>query len=248
MEQKSTAIITGGSEGIGYACAAALLQRNYKLCLISRNADKLEEAKKELLRQGNGTILTIPADVRKKPEVEAAGAAAFKQFGRIDVLINSAGCSMRAPASFESVTQEEYERIIRTNLDGTFYMTQAALALMKQRNSGFIVNILSTAAVRAGAGNGPYSASKFAARALTETLVEECRGSGIRISSISPGPVETTIWTHKITPPLQEKKDKMLRPADIADLAVFLIERPPYVHIRDMEVTPWYYNTSPAAS
>jgi NADP-dependent 3-hydroxy acid dehydrogenase YdfG len=242
LEQQWSVFITGGSEGIGYACTAALLERGHNVCIVSRSAAKLEAARKNAASIGKGRLLTIPMDVTQKTEVDAAVTEAVRCFGGIDVLINAAGVSMRGFTPFESISEAEYDRIIRINTDGVFYVTQAVLAVMRKRDSGYILNILSTAAYHAGPGNGPYSASKYAARAMTETLVEECRGSGIRISSISPGPVATTIWSHKTTPPSRQKMEKMLRSPDIADLAVFLLERPKNVFIRDMEVSPWYYS------
>ena len=163
---------------------------------------------------------------------------ACRLLGGIDVLINSAGCSMHAPCSFENVSTEEYKRIMDTNVDGLFYMTRSVLKAMKERQSGYIINILSTASHAAAARGGPYSASKYAALALTETLAAECRGSGIRITSISPGPVATTIWSHKTTPPSEEEMARMLKPGDIARIAGFLLDNPDYVIIRDIEVTP----------
>lgn len=111
---------------------------------------------------------------------------------------------------------------------------------------GYVVCLLSRSqeklslAEREIAG-GTYSASKYAANALIETLIQECRGSNIRISSISPDPVSTNIWSHKIIPPSKEEQKRMLRPEDIADIASFLISTPENVHIRDIEVTPWKF-------
>lgn len=148
---------------------------------------------------------------------------------------------MHAPSFFENVTDEEYLRIMRTNVDGLFWVTRSILTAMKKQNSGYIINILSTAAHAAQAKNGPYSASKYAANALTETLIHECRGTNIRVSSISPGPVSTSIWSHKIVPPSEEEKERMLHPEDISEIAAFLISTSENVHIRDIEVTPWKF-------
>ncbi|WP_352427665.1 SDR family oxidoreductase, partial [Enterocloster asparagiformis] len=183
-------------------------------------------------------VYTVPADAASPEQAAAAVEQACRFLGGIDVLINSAGCSMHAPCSFESVSTEEYKRIMDTNVDGVFYTTRSVLKIMKEQQSGYIINILSTASHAAAARGGPYSASKHAALALTETLAAECRGSGIRITSISPGPVATTIWSHKTTPPSEEEMARMLKPGDIARIAGFLLDNPEYVHIRDIEVTP----------
>lgn len=148
---------------------------------------------------------------------------------------------MYAPQSFEQLDIEDYYRIMKTNADGTFFVTKAVLPWMKQQNSGYILNILSTACHNPSANNGPYSASKCAVQALTKTLAAECRNSGIKVSSISPGPIATTIWNNKITPPTDAVKKKMLNPRDIAELVWFYLTRPDNVYLSDVIVEPWYF-------
>lgn len=240
MIDGKTALITGGSEGIGFACAKKLYDLNYTVCLLSRNQEKLEAAKRKISGNSQSNrIINLSCDVTSNISVLEAVKKLTDMWGHIDVLINSAGCSMHAPSAFENITDEEYLRIMRTNVDGLFWMSRNVLSIMKQQKTGYIINILSTAAHAAQAMNAPYSASKYAANALTETLIKECRKSNIRISSISPGPVATSIWSHKITPPSEEEKAQMLRPEDIADIVGFLLSTSPGVHIRDLEVTPW---------
>lgn len=241
MSRHKTVLITGGSQGIGLACAKLLCKNGYDICLISRSAKKLEAAAHTLCPGTSGQIYIIPADITCQNQAANAVGQAYGHLGRIDVLINSAGCSMHAPCFLEDISVEEYKRIMDTNVDGLFYTTQEVLKIMKKQQSGYIINILSTASHSAGACNGPYSASKYAALALTDTLAAECSHSGIRISSISPGPVSTTIWSHKTIPPSEDEMKRMLRPEDIAGIAGFLLERPDYMHIRDIEVTPWNF-------
>ena len=245
-----TALITGGSEGIGLACAMKLHGSGYSVCLLSRSKEKLTAAvhtiqntpgERNSPETGPGTIFTIPCDISRNIPVHEAVEQASQKMGSIDVLLNCAGCSMHAPSPFEDVNEEEYLRIMHTNTDGLFRVTQAVLPIMKKQESGYIINILSTASNAAGADNAPYSASKYAAKAMTDTLIEEYRGTGIRISSISPGPVATTIWSHKTTPPDSSLLARMLRPQDIADIAAYLLSTPANVHIQDLLVTPWNY-------
>ena len=245
-----TALITGGSEGIGLACAMKLHGSGYSVCLLSRSKEKLTAAvhtiqntpgERNSPETGPGTIFTIPCDISRNIPVHEAVEQASQKMGSIDVLLNCAGCSMHAPSPFEDVNEEEYLRIMHTNTDGLFRVTQAVLPIMKKQESGYIINILSTASHAAGAGNAPYSASKYAAKAMTDTLIEEYRGTGIRISSISPGPVATAIWSHKTTPPDSSLLARMLRPQDIADIAAYLLSTPANVHIQDLLVTPWNY-------
>ena len=242
MNEQSVILITGGSEGLGFACANALLAKGHTVCLLARSEEKLHAAQTRLEQTyDTQRIFCISADVSDPAATHKAAQEILRRFGKIDVLINAAGCSMHQPAVLEEVSTEDYLRIMRTNTDGTFFMTQAVLPSMKAHNSGFILNILSTAAHSAGSGNSPYSASKFAALAITDTLAAECQGTGVRISSVSPGPIATTIWSHKATPPSEEQKAKMLKPTELADILLFILERPANVHLSHLQVTPWYF-------
>jgi NADP-dependent 3-hydroxy acid dehydrogenase YdfG len=118
-------------------------------------------------------------------------------------------------------------------------MCRAVLPHLQEAGGGYILNVLSTAAFRAGEGASLYAASKFGARALTEALIEEYRHSGIRITSVSPGPVDTAIWDRKLTPPPPEQRAQMLRPSDIAEIFVWLLDRPSRLHIPNITVVPW---------
>ena len=111
----------------------------------------------------------------------------------------------------------------------------------EKQESGYIINILSTASLMQPEQAMPPIPLPNAAKAMTDTLIEEYRGTGIRISSISPGPVATTIWSHKTTPPDSSRLARMLRPQDIADIAAYLLSTPANVHIQDLLVTPWNY-------
>lgn len=232
-----TAFVTGGSEGIGLACARALLEDGYTVCLMARSAQKLASAQATLAGPGR-SIVVQQADVSVPEQVERAVSAFAAQCGGIDVLIHAAGCSMHALCALEKVSPEEYLRVMRTNADSTFWVSRAVLPYMKEQNSGDIVYILSTATRTASAGYSVYSASKFAANALAQTLAAECSEEDIRVFSVSPGPVDTGIWAHKDVPPSPELRQKMLRPETIAQLVLFLLRQPRNVCIGDVVVTP----------
>ena len=239
LEQSLAVMITGASEGIGFACASTLLNKGHIVCLVSRNIKKLKAAREILNNYDDDKIMIFPADISIKNEMDAAAIAMDKRFMRIDALINSAGISASEPHNLDKVSTEEYTRIMRTNVDGTYYAAQAVLPFMKKKGGGYIINVLSLASNMATAGSSAYCASKYAAKGITETLILECRGSGIRVSSISPGPCATAIWSHKTIPPDEEMLACMIQPSDVADAAIFLLERPAGVHIRDIEITHW---------
>lgn len=229
------ALVTGGSQGIGLATVEALAGLGMAVAAMARDAGRLSAAVADL----GEACLPVPGDVSDEDSVRAAIAATVARFGRLDVLVNAAGVSMSARTRLADTTSREWQRLLTTNLTGTYLMCREALPHLEASPDGFIVNVQSTASHRAGAGTSLYAATKFGVRALSESLVEECRATGVRVSAVSPGPVDTTIWTHKLVPPSAEERARMLRPQDIARLVAFLVESPAHMHVADIVVTPW---------
>ena len=239
MSEDRVALVTGGSLGIGRAAVAALAERGYAVAALARDRARLEAAISTLDEAAQRRIMVVPADVTREADVVAAVAAVIERFGRLDVLINSAGGSMSARTRLADSTSAEWHRLIDLNLTGTYLMCRTALPHLAKSADAYILNVQSTAAYAAQAGVSLYAASKYGVRALTEALIEEYRNSTIRITSVSPGPVDTNIWSHKVEPPSDETRAKMMRPADIADIFMWLIERPRRLHIPNITVTPW---------
>jgi NADP-dependent 3-hydroxy acid dehydrogenase YdfG len=233
------AIVTGASLGVGLATVAALATRGINVVAAARDLPRLEAAIAGLDPTLRHRVIGVAADVRKEDDVKAVVAQAVERFGRLDVLVNSAGVSMNARTRLADSTSEEWHKIIDTNLTGTYLMCREALHHLENSPDGYILNVQSTGAYRASPGVSLYAASKFGVRALSEALIEEYRNSNIRLTSVSPGPIDTNIWSHKLEPPSAERRGLMLRPSDIADIFVFLLERPRHMHIPDITVTPW---------
>ena len=233
------AIVTGGSQGIGFATVGVLAARGMRVAAVARDRKRLDAALNSLDAHLRDRVVGVPADVSRDQEVAAAVAEVMARFGRIDVLVNCAGVSMNARRRLVDTTTEEWNRLINANLTGTYLMCRSVLPHLQAAGGGYILNVLSTAAFRSTPGASLYAASKFGVRALTEALVEEYRNSGIRITSVSPGPVDTTIWDHKLTLPSPEERALMLRPSDIAEIFAWLLDRPSRLHIPDITVTPW---------
>lgn len=187
-----TAIITGGSRGIGKAIADAFAREGANLFLIARTGSELEATKKELEKY-NTKIVTRIADVANEGDVAKAANVANETFPKIDILINAAG--IHGPAGkFEEINFEEVRQTFAVNIFGTMLLCRAILPVMKKQVSGGrIINF-------AGGGEGPfprlsaYAASKGAVVRFTESLAEEVRNDGIMVNAIAPGDVNTALF------------------------------------------------------
>lgn len=244
MSDRKVALVTGGSEGIGLASAQALLRDGFAVAIVSRSAAKLAAAAATLA--ADDRLLQLAADVTSEEQVALTVAATLAHFGRLDALVNSAGVSMRANRRLADSDPAEWRRIIETNLTGTYLMCRACLPHLEKAPEADIVNIQSTASYAAKPTVGVYAASKFGVRALTESLIEEYQGSTVRVTAVSPGPVDTTIWGHKSAPPDEATRSSMIRPQDIADIVTWLIGRPRSLHIPNITVTPTRFRPMPA--
>lgn len=233
------AIVTGGSFGMGLAAVQALAGAGCSVVSMARDPSRLDASVAALEPERRARVTGMAGDVREEEDVRSTVERVIGQFGRIDILINSAGVSMRDREPLQATRTEDWRRILETNLTGTYLMCRETLPHMQAADSGYIVNILSTGAYRSGAGSSLYAASKFGARALTEALIDENRRSGVRISSVSPGPVNTNIWTHKKNDVTPEDRATMLQADDIADIILYLLRLPDNVHIENVTVTPW---------
>ena len=229
-DKSPVAVVTGGTSGIGRAIAVMLLDKGYRVVTCSR-AVSVDYGQRP-------PECHIPCDIQDKGSVSKTFCEIVGRFERIDLLVNAAGVSMPESSQIGEVPDEYWNAIMMTNVFGMWFCCQEVVPAMKERKSGTIVNILSTAAHRTIGGNAPYSVSKYGARALTETLRQETGEHGIRVFSVSPGPVDTGIWDKKTRIVTREERASMLSPDDIAEIVDFLISRPPHVSIGDIVVTP----------
>jgi len=180
-------IITGASSGIGKAAAKAFAIQGAHTVLVARRANLLAELQDEL-SPFKIRVLCIPADLTIDSDIEAVVSETLKEFGRIDVLVNNAG--LRDAGYFEEITPEKTKQIIDINLYGATRMIQSVLPIMKAQGGGHIINVSSTSALISAAGQIIYSSTKAALSSLSEGLVRELNGTGVRVSSVMPG------WTH----------------------------------------------------
>lgn len=226
-----TALITGASRGIGLAMARAFAREGCNLILTARNQQSLQKVSRELLRQ-KARVLFHPCDVRDPRSVDELFHAVYKEFSRIDILINNAGIA-HANLPIDKLPFPVWKDVFATNVDGIFLVTQAALPLMK--DGATIVNNLSIAATRVFPGSAAYNASKHAALGFTDTLREELRVRGIRVIALQAGATDTDIW--KTLWP-QAPRRKMMSSDTIANAVLESILLPSNATVENLEILP----------
>lgn len=178
------AIVTGTSRGLGQGFARALAQTGADLVLTSRDRDSLSEFEAEIKALGRRAI-SIELDVRDLKSIERMASEAEDAFGHLDILVNNAGCNVRKPAL--EVTWEVWNRILDTNLRGSFFVAQAVARRMVPRRYGRIINVGSVTSVAGYAGLGPYGASRGGIRQLTMSLADDWGQYGITVNCLAPG-------------------------------------------------------------
>jgi NAD(P)-dependent dehydrogenase (short-subunit alcohol dehydrogenase family) len=216
--KNKVAIITGGGSGIGRAIALALAEQQAQVVVCGRRKERLEQTS-ELIRQAGGEALAVQADVTAPDQVEHVIQASVEKFGRIDILVNSAG--VHEFGETHDLSVETWDRVLGANLDGVFLMTRAVLQVMRAQRSGHILMISSESGIIYEFGQTAYGVSKHALNAFTEFVQQENVDFNIRVNSICPGWVYTEMVEKE--PGLQ--REKCLYPEDIADLAIWLLTR-----------------------
>lgn len=235
-----TALITGATSGIGAAIARRFAQDDIRLILCGRRQERLDALQQEL--SGKTEIFLLNFDIRNAEAVFDAIEQLPKPFRDIDILVNNAG-NAHGKSSIEEGHLEDWEAMMDGNVKGLLYVTKAVLPVMVERQSGFILNIGSIAGTQVYPGGNVYCASKHAVAALSEAMRVDLLKHHIRVSEIKPGLVETEFSLVRFKGDA-EQADKVydgyepLRPEDVADLAHFIVTRPPHVNLADTLILP----------
>ena len=226
------AFVTGGSRGIGLAVARALVERGAQVAVTATSDASLQAGTAALKKvSGGGAVLPIQADVRRHEQVEQAIDTAVRHFGGLDILVNNAGVGVFRPVA--DMTVEQWHRVIDTNVNGVFYSCHAALPHLRARGGGWIISVSSLAGVNSFPEAAAYCASKAALNAFSESLMQEVRHDGIRVSYVMPGSVRTDFMG---TP--GNNDEWKLAPDDIAQVVVDLIAHPPQSLPSRVEIRP----------
>lgn len=207
-----TVVITGGSDGLGYSIAKALVKKKAKVILIARDQEKMDAALKNL----GAHTKAFRADVSKWKEIEKIS----KEINEIDILINNAGVWIEG--ALEDNSPEEISQAIDINFKGAIYTSKAFLPVLRKQAEGHIINISSTSGLRGRNGQAVYAASKFAVTGFTESLKMDLEKTNVRVSGFYPGGMNTGLFAKAGSP--KDNSDWM-DTSKVAEIIVFMLER-----------------------
>lgn len=222
------ALVTGGAQGIGKAIACALLAAGMRVAIADRDVEACQQFERE--HADSDCMIAFPIDVANESAVNAMIARIMEHFGRLDVLINNAGHGLPHPVPLEALTLEDWNKVLGTNLTGTFVCSKHAVPALR-RSAGAIVNIASTRALQSEPNGEAYAASKGGIVALTHAMANSL-GPDIRVNCISPGWIavderqKSGEWKKPALRPedhAQHPAGRVGHPGDIAEMVVFLI-------------------------
>jgi len=228
---EKTALITGGSKGIGYGIAEALVKKSVKVAITSRSLKAAEEAASRLNQVGGANVIGLEADVRDKASQERAVKTVIDKWGQLDVLVANAGLGHFA--SIEELTDEQWHETIDTNLTGVYYSIKASMDALK-KSKGYIITISSLAGTNFFAGGSAYNASKFGLTGFSQAVMLDLRKHGIKVSTIMPGSVAT--YFNDQSP--SDADGWKIQIEDIGQLVVDLLEMNPRTLPSKIEVRP----------
>lgn len=226
--------VTGAGSGIGEAAALALAAEGMHVVLSGRRAELLDAVAARIGPTAEVAVL----DVADKQAVAATADGIVARHGRIDVLVASAGLNVRE-RNWHNLSAENWDTVIRVDLDGAFYCARAVLPVMKQQGDGLIVNVSSWAGRFVSVVTGPaYTAAKHGLNALTESLNMENGLYGVRACAVCPGEVSTPILDQRPVPVSAEDRARMVQPEDCGAIIAFIARLPNHVCINELTVSP----------
>jgi NAD(P)-dependent dehydrogenase (short-subunit alcohol dehydrogenase family) len=227
----TVALVTGGTKGIGYAVAEALVRNGTSVLVCARDKRELRQAVEDLRRFGNadGEI----CDVRSEEQVWMLLEECERRFGGLDILVNNAGMGVFGK-TVEDMSAHEFRQTVETNLFGVFYACHFAIPMMKRRGGGYIINISSLAGQNPHAKMAAYNASKYGLNGFTEAVMQEVRQDNIKVSYICPGSVNTYFGGDSPSP----DQAWQLQPGDIAQVVTDLLNMDPRALPSKIEIRP----------
>lgn len=240
--KRTTVLITGASSGIGAACANAFAAAGSNLVLAARRGDRLDQMAQRLCSTHDVNVRAVVLDVRSREAVEDFVTALEDEGVVIDILLNNAGLA-RGLATVQEADIEDWEAMIDTNIKGLLYLTRSVVPGMVERGSGHVINIGSIAGHETYPNGAVYCATKHAVAAINRGLGIDTLGTGVRVSSVDPGLVETEFSLVRFHGDQEQATNVYkgltpLSPEDVADAVLFCATRPPHANVREMILMP----------
>jgi len=214
------ALVTGAGRGIGRAVALLLARSGCRVILAARSTAQLQEVENEVQQNGGGAAI-VTADLSRDEDIERLAAESQRAYGAVDILINNAGWGKRASVVRTKV--EDLDQTLRVNLRAPMLLAKHLVQAMIERGDGAVINIGSVSGKSGEANGAAYSASKFGLIGFTQSLYEEVRERGIKVSAILPGFVDTPL----IPPNKQLDRSKMIQAADVAQAVLYVLTSQP---------------------
>jgi acetoacetyl-CoA reductase/3-oxoacyl-[acyl-carrier protein] reductase len=239
-----TALVTGGSRGIGRAIVVELAREGARVALNYQANDAKAQAVADEVAAFGGAVMLVKANVANAAEARAMVKQVANEFGRLDILVNNAGITR--DSSLKKMTDEQWDEVVKTNLGGYFYCTSAAIPLMTEQKFGRIINISSMNGQIAAFGQANYSASKGGIIAFTKTAALELAKNGITVNTVSPGFTETDMFA-EVPEKIQEQiktripMGRFAKPEEIAKAVVFLATDADYITGQQINVNGGAY-------
>ena len=226
------AVVTGAGRGIGRAIALALAREGARVALAARSNAELAAVAHEL-GQAGATTVAVPTDVRQEASLEALVGRILGEWQQVDVLVNAAGVAAFAPVTDSKL--DDWDQMLAVNLRGAVLACRAVLPAMIARKQGTIISVGSVVTSRALPGSAAYTASKYGLLGFSRVLAEEMRPHGVRVGVISAGATDTPLWDAM---PGAPARDRMLRPAQVAEAALLMASLGPNATLEEVTLLP----------
>jgi NAD(P)-dependent dehydrogenase (short-subunit alcohol dehydrogenase family) len=226
------AVVTGAGTGIGRSTALLLAREGAAVVVAARTVADLEAVAAEIAAEG-GKALALPTDVSVEEQAQALIQKTVQVFGRVDILVNNAGTNVRAP--IDKVTTPDWNLILGSNLNGTFFCTRAAIPQMMAQEYGKIINVSSGAGKRGSATRAAYSAAKHAVVGFGDAVGKDMKAHGITVSTVLPGPIHTPLRRRSVP---DEDPNLLIGADEVGEVILFLATRPRDVIIPEIAIYP----------
>jgi short-subunit dehydrogenase len=231
--QDKVILIVGATGGIGSALAQKLLPTGARLVLAAKDGDRLNQLVEQLPAVQDNQVLTVPANITNPIQVETLMQKAVAHFGQIDGLVNAAGAGVMK--QFNKLKPADLDAMLDLNLKGSFYTSQAAANIMKERKSGHICNVIGILGKHSMAMAAAYCASKFGAVGFSKCMADELKRYGIKVTLFYLGGVDTPFWDNV---QLKVDRTKMLRPETAANAIVYALAAEPQAVPMEINIQP----------